>query len=287
MLNSTLRRSILVAGSMTAIAAVTLTCASGANAAAAKKGATASATSATISLGGQAPVSTPGVTAHNDGTQDPVLVTGNQGLPPTAGSPIGVGVFGVAALALPKKSAACAGVLEPGGTLSIAADGTKCNIGGPRRGGLTVNLGGGLSSLPAGIGSIKLTANSVTAFSQTTPKGATGFAKIANAGLQVCAGLDVAGKCVGKVVGIPIKVIGTKNENLLPIILNALNTSVNLGPLGKLLAKALAPVLTIKSNVQTTENGVFTVTGLAATVAGGAVATLNLSVASTGPNQQG
>lgn len=288
MLNSTLRRSALVTGTIVTTGALALTCASTAGAAPVKPkpvppGSTATAQVLSASPLGQPAQGSPVVTASNNGTQTVQTSTSAQA-PAALPLPVNLTLGGVGATAVARQNQAyaCAGLLQPGGTLSLGNDGADCNQRVPTRGGLVIGLGGVLKQLPIGVGTVQLSTNAVIAYSKTTTTGTTGFAKIVNPHLKVCLGQSVPGTgCVGQLIDIPIKVIGGENADLVPTILKSLTKNAQLGALGQTLADLLRPVLSVKTNVQSTSNGVFKVVGLQVGVLGGAGGSADLAVATS------
>lgn len=185
-------------------------------------------------------------------------------------------------------SFACAGVVQPGGAVSVGADGSSCTSTGTGPGGVTLDLGQlAGATLPVGIGQVLLQLNAVVAYAASQAGSpATGGAKITGGKLSVCDGALVAGNCVGQVVVIPLTIAGGVNKDLLSVITTALTNSASLGALGAQISAVLSPALTIRTNVQTTnpQTGVFSVTAIQARVITGALGSVDLAVATAGPN---
>ena len=285
MLHSTVRRALQTAGVLVSVGAVALTCASTASAATPPKPSTATAQAFTVVLPGAQVIGSPAATAYNPGKGDlDRQSTGNTNIPTGTGA-LSAGVAGATAVAKRNGvSFSCAGIVQPGGTISVGTSPASCSAAGGGTGakGIYLNLKSLLGpSLPLSVGDLTLYFNGVTAFASQTLTGFTGAGKPINTRLVICPGIKIGDSCSAKLVRLPIIIKGDVNEDLLPAVLNAISAG-NLGILGTTLSNALRPALQIRTNVQTHNDGVFKVVGVQVQTTFGAA--VNLGVAKTGPN---
>ena len=284
------RRVAVVTGSLTAVGALALTCAVSAQAAPtpnaiAKLGSQATALAASIHLGGGIPpLKTPALAAvWSPGDPAAVTKTTSTSTVLPGQSLLSAGVAAGTVTVRKTQSNACSGILASGGTLQVGG-GTSCTALSPGSSGVKIDLSSLLTKLPIGVGGLSITATGITA-NATYNAGVTGgLGTLINGAISVCLGVTLNGACVGVPLTVPLAFSGAKNEDVLPVIVNALSTNPQLREVGKKLTALLSPVAQIRANVQGLNGttGVRTVVGLQVKLLQGGLIT-NFASATAGP----
>ena len=282
-----LRRAFVVAGAFVAASAMAVTCASVAQAAPVKVATQATAQGVQLRLGTTPVKITPQVKAvWTPGTVGVVTKT-NEGQALLGGqSVLAAGVAASKASAGNNASFGCTGLLASGGTLQVGDSGTGCKAVYGSSGGVTVDLTSILSQLPVGLGSISVTANGIIANARFRDGVTSGIGRIDTAHVDVCLGVKLPGvACVGSLVDVPLLLKGTVNEDVVSAIVSSLTKSPQLATLLAPLTTALKSVVSLRTNVQSTNKttGVITVVGLQLKLLAQSGLTSNLAVATAGP----
>ncbi len=282
------RRVAVVTGSLTAVDALALTGAVGAQAATPATtpvvvGSQATSVAASLTIaGGVPPLKTPAVT-QTWKRGDPSVLVESASVPALlpGQSLVSAGVAAGTVTVRKTVSSACTGLLAPGGALQVG-NGSVCKATGGTPG-VAVDLGSLLTKLPVGVGGLEITATGITARASYQAGVTDGAGSLLNGRISVCLGLTVNGACVGVPQSIPLKFGGTKNEDVVPVIVNALTTVPQLRSLASTLTTLLTPVVQIRTNVQGLNSaGVRTVIGLQVKLLKGGL-TSNLASAVAGP----
>ena len=234
-----------------------------------------------------------GTKADNDGTGSVFPVTNTPAVALLSGqSLIGAGVLSETAEAdIDGSSYACTGVLSPGGAVHIGSQGETCTATGNGTGGVQINLNQipGVGGALSGIASLSLQADAVIAHAhEVAPGTAAGNATITNLKVNVnlLSGLLPP-------LSVPVNISTAPNAEVLPAVIDALTAQVPilgpvlgplLNPLISALANDISPIVSIKSNYQSTQNGVLTVSGLHISLLNNAAATADVAKVTVGPN---
>jgi hypothetical protein len=237
--------------------------------------------SATIAL------SNPPTTAKYDGSQSTNQTAANHfAVSALSGVPwLTVGSLGEYAEAdTTGSSYACAGTVEPGGTIQVGTQKTDCTRTGNGAGGVTVDISQipGLGTALSSLADLKVTLDGVTSFASAGPGGASPVASSSIAGGS--ATITIASTLP---ITVPVSIPSAPNSNLLTTVINALSGANNplLSGVVDALSNSIKPLLTLESNYQTTTNGVITVSAIHLQV-GDPVAAADISTVTAGPNAQ-
>lgn len=281
---TTFRRAAVAGGSLTAVAALALTCAAGAQAApsaAALTGTQGTALAASLHLDPTA-LRTPQLfAAWAPGSPEVITKSANSSSVLPSQTLLTAGVAASSVVVRKKSAYSCSGLLGRGGTVQVG-DGSVCKAVNPVAPGVKIDLSSLLSSLPVGVGGITITASAITASSVYVNGTSRGAGRVINAAVGVCLGATLNGACVGVPVSVPLKLSGATNEDVLPVITQALTASPQLKGLATTLTNLLRPVVAIRANAQGSSNQQRIVVGLQLSLLQRS-AFANFAVAQSGP----
>lgn len=281
---TTFRRAAVAGGSLIAVTALAFTCAAGAQAAPSAPaliGTQGTALSASLHLDPTAVRTTQLFAAWAPGSPAVITKSANESSVLPSQTLLTAGVAASSVVVRKKSAYSCSGLLGRGGTVQVG-DGTICKAVNPVAPGVKVDLSSLLSSLPVGVGGLSITASAITASAVYVNGEFRGAGRVINAALSVCLGVTLNGACVVAPVSVPLKLAGVANEDVLPVITQALTASPQLKSVATSITNLLRPVVAIRANAQGFSHQQKIVVGLQVSLLQRS-AFANLAVAQAGP----
>jgi prepilin-type N-terminal cleavage/methylation domain-containing protein len=251
----------------------------------------ASATAVSLALGGSTTaytVTAPATSASNDGTQS----NSAQFVQPTVSIPGAdsfLSVTGASQIAEANtngSSYACAGVLSSGATMSGGSSSGPCSLSGGGSGGVVLNLaalpgvGSVVNTLVGGL-TLKLTGATAWATEAAGGASSSGSASLTGATVTV----STVGGLVSQTLSLSLPGTLTSQTDLVRAVTVAIgaSTNVTIAALATPLQTALAPVLSLTGDYQSTSGGALTVSAVHISVLSG-VGQADLAATTVGAN---
>lgn len=253
--------------------------------------AAASATAVSLTLGAGTvdyTATAPASTATNDGagSNDPVVSQPTLSVP---GADSFVSITAASQIAEANQdgsSYACAGVLSSGDSLSGGSATAPCSVSGSGSGGVSLNIfglpgvGAAINTLVAGL---TLEINSATSWASGNAGGSSliGSASLSGATVTVT---PLGGLIPAQTITLNLPATLATPTDLVKAITDAIGGDPTVSSLATPLQTALAPVVTLTGDAQSTSGGVLTVSALHIGLLGTG-GTGDLAVSTVGPNQ--
>ncbi|HET6874531.1 MAG TPA: type II secretion system protein, partial [Acidimicrobiales bacterium] len=238
----------------------------------------ASATAISLALGGSTTpytVTAPATSATNDGTQsdNPQVVQPTMSIPGADSFLSVTGATQIAEAAGAGSSYACAGLLSSGATMSGGSTSGPCSVSGGGSGGVVLNLAalpGVGAAINTVVGGLTLKLTGATAWATEGVGGATSSGSASLTGATVT--VSTVGGLVSQTLSLSLPGTLTSQTDLVRAITVAIGASTNLtiAALAAPLQTALAPVLSLTGDYQSTSGNVLTVSAVHISVLSGA-----------------